>query len=114
MKEIYFKEDLDKLYSGIQKLHDAVASTLGPNGKTVIISNEYGEPYITKDGVSVAKAISFKDPVENIGAKLLKQVAEKTVKDAGDGTTTSIVLANAFIQNLKNYDYVEVEKAFNE
>jgi len=114
MGEIYFKEDLEKLYNGIQKLHDAVASTLGPNGKTVIISNEYGEPYITKDGVSVAKAIAFKDPVENIGAKLLKQVAEKTVKDAGDGTTTSIVLANAFIQNLKEYDYVEVEKAFNE
>lgn len=110
MEEIYFKDNLNKLYNGITKLHDAVASTLGPNGKTVIISNQYGEPYITKDGVSVAKSISFKDPVENIGAQLIKQVAEKTVKEAGDGTTTSIVLANALIQNLKEFDYVEVVK----
>lgn len=110
MEEIYFKDNLDKLYNGITKLHDAVASTLGPNGKTVIISNQYGEPYITKDGVSVAKSIGFKDPVENIGAQLIKQVAEKTVKEAGDGTTTSIVLANALIQNLKEFDYVEVVK----
>jgi chaperonin GroEL len=115
MKEIYFKQEAKEgLLNGIQKLHDAVASTMGPNGKTVIITNEYGEPYITKDGVSVAKAISFKDPLENAGAQMIKKVAEKTADEAGDGTTTSIVLATAFIQNLKDFDFNDVNKAFDE
>jgi chaperonin GroEL len=75
MKEIYFKEEArNKLFNGIQILHNAVASTLGPNGKTVIITDEYGKPYVTKDGVSVArKQFSLKIHVENIGAQLLKQ-----------------------------------------
>jgi chaperonin GroEL len=114
-KEIYFKKEArELLFKGIQKLHDAVASTLGPNGKTVIITDEYGKPYVTKDGVSVARKIYFKDPVENIGASLIKEVCELQVKQAGDGTTTAIVLANAFIQNLKDFDSKEINKAFDE
>ena len=114
MKEIYFKEDIDILYNGIKKLHDAVASTMGPNGKTVIITDEHGKPYVTKDGVSVARKINFKDPVENIGAQLIKEVCELQVDMAGDGTTTAVVLANAFIQNLKQFDSNEINKAFDE
>lgn len=115
MKEVYFKKEAkDLLFSGIQKLHDAVASTLGPNGKTVIITDEYGKPYVTKDGVSVARKIYFKDVVENIGAQLVKEVCELQVTQAGDGTTTAIVLANAFIQNLKDFNSNEINKAFDE
>jgi len=105
-KEIYFEEEArDKLLQGVDKLCKAVSSTLGPNGRTVIISDVYGNGYVTKDGVSVAKAIELQDPVENLGAKLLKEVAEKTASEAGDGTTTSIVLASAFINNLKDFKY---------
>ena len=114
MEEIYFTEDNQGIYTGIAKLEKAVSSTLGPNGKTVIITDEYEKPYITKDGVSVARAISFKDPLENIGASLVKEVCELQVKQAGDGTTTAIVLANAFIQNLKEFDSNEINKAFDE
>lgn len=115
IKEIYFKEEArDLIFSGIQKLHDAVASTLGPNGKTVIITDTYGKPYVTKDGVSVARKIYFKNPVENVGAELIKEVCELQVKQAGDGTTTAIVLANAFIQNLKDFDSKDINKAFDE
>ncbi len=115
MGEIYLKEDArNPLFEAIQRFTDAVSSTLGPNGKTVIITDEYGKPYITKDGVSVARAINFKDPVENIGANLVKEVCELQVKQAGDGTTTAIVLANAFIQNLKGFDSNEINKAFEE
>lgn len=117
MEEIYFKEDArDKLFVGIQKLHDAVASTMGPNGKTVIIPSKtkYGEYIVTKDGVSVAEQVFLKDPIENIGAQLVKEVAQKTADEAGDGTTTATVLANAFIQNLKTYDSNEINRAFDE
>lgn len=115
MKEIYFKDEArEKLFDGINKLADAVSSTFGPNGATVIITDEYGKPYTTKDGVSVARSISFKDSVENIGAQLIKEVAERTVHQAGDGTTTSIVLAQAFINNLKDFNPNEVVKAFDE
>ncbi len=115
MKEIYFKEEArEKLFSGIQKLHDAVSSTLGPNGKTVILTDNYGKSKVTKDGVSVAREIYLKDPVENIGAQLVKEVCELQVEQAGDGTTTAIVLANAFIQNLKEFDSNEINKAFDE
>lgn len=111
IKEIYFEDEArEKLFNGIEKLTKAVGSTLGPAGRTVIISDIYGSPYITKDGVSVAKAIEFKDPVENLGAKLVKEVAEKTAEEAGDGTTTSIVLANALLNNLKGFDPVKVTK----
>lgn len=113
-KEIYFKEEArELLFSGVEKLSQAVASTMGPNGKTVIISNQYGDPEITKDGVKVAREIYFKNAIENIGAKIVKEVAELQVDLAGDGTTTAIVLANAFIQNLKDFDSNEINKAFD-
>jgi chaperonin GroEL len=111
-KEIYFKDQLGKLYYGIELLHDAVASTMGPNGKTVIITDEYGKPYITKDGVSVARKVNFKDHVMNIGAQLIKEVCELQVDLAGDGTTTAVVLAQAFIKNLRNFDSNEINEAF--
>lgn len=99
-KELYIgKSAKDKLISGIEKLSEAVLTTMGPMGRTVIISDEYGRPYVTKDGVSVANAVKFKDPLENIGATLIKQVAQKTADEAGDGTTTSICLAQQFINS---------------
>jgi chaperonin GroEL len=117
MEEIYFdKEAKDLLFNGIQKLCNAVAKTMGPNGKTVIIpdNTEFNKYKITKDGVSVAREIRFKNAIENIGAQLVKEVAELQVDLAGDGTTTAIVLANAFIQNLKDFNSNEINKAFNE
>ena len=117
MEEIYFeKEARDLLFNGIQKLCNAVAKTMGPNGKTVIIPDNttFDKYKITKDGVSVAREISFKNAIENIGAQLVKEVAELQVDLAGDGTTTAIVLANAFIQNLKDFNSNEINKAFDE
>ncbi len=99
MEELYLGEEGKlKLLSGISKLSKAVLSTMGPDGRTVIIQDENLRSYVTKDGVSVANAIKFKDPVENIGAQLIKEVAQKTADEAGDGTTTSICLATAFIK----------------
>ena len=116
MEEIYFdKEAREKLISGINKLNKAVSSTLGPNGSTVIIYDRQNDKYkVTKDGVSIAREIFFKDPLENIGAQLVKQTAEKTVEEAGDGTTTSTVLATAFVNNLKDFNSVDINKAFDE
>jgi len=115
-KEIYFnKEGREKLILGINKLNQAVSSTLGPNGKNVIIPDrKTGKYKVTKDGVSVAREVFFKDPIENIGAQLAKQAAEKTVEDAGDGTTTATVLTTAFVNNLKDFDYKDINKAFDE
>ncbi len=102
--EIQFeKEGRDKLIDGINKLCKAVSSTLGPNGKTVIIpdSDNYGEYKITKDGVSVANSIIFKDPVENIGASLIKKVAQLTVDQAGDGPQplyAKVLTPNGFVK----------------
>jgi len=117
MKEIVFdKEARERLYRGISTLGKAVGSTMGPNGSTVIIPSdkEFGKYIITKDGVSVAKTIHFEDVVENIGAELVKQAAEKTVEEAGDGTTTATVLATAFIENLKDFPSNDINKAFDE
>lgn len=120
MEEIILgKEARDKLLKGIDKLANAVKVTLGPNGKTVIVHNEKGEPYNTKDGVSVSRKIKLKDPIENIGAQMVKQVAEKTVDEAGDGTTTSTVLVQSFIKEGINFldaggSYNELKKIFNE
>lgn len=116
MEEIYFdKEGRDKLINGVNKLNRAVSSTMGPNGKNVIIPDrKTGKYKVTKDGVSVAREIFFKDPIENIGAQLAKQAAEKTVEDAGDGTTTATVLTTAFVNNLKDFDYKDINKAFDE
>ena len=95
MKEIDY--NIDNIKNGVNKLADAVLLTMGPNGNTVIITDDFGRPYPTKDGVSVANDITFKNPTEDAVATLLKQTAQQTVKEAGDGTTTSICLAQAFI-----------------
>ena len=78
---------------GVDKLANAVKTTLGPKGRNVILQKQYGAPHITKDGVSVAKEIELQDPIENMGAQLVKEVASKTAEQAGDGTTTATVLA---------------------
>ena len=88
----------DKVFAGITKLTQAVSSTLGASGKCVILEDNTGKPIITKDGVTVAEAITLLDPVENMGATLLKEAARKTVREAGDGTTTATVLAHAILE----------------
>ena len=88
----------DQVFAGITKLTQAVSSTLGASGKCVMLEDQTGEPIITKDGVTVADAITLLDPVENMGATLLKQAARKTVREAGDGTTTATVLAHAILE----------------
>jgi chaperonin GroEL len=103
-KEIHFNLDArDKLKKGVDALADAVKVTLGPKGRNVVIDKKFGAPHVTKDGVSVAKEIELKDPVENMGAQLVKEVASKTADQAGDGTTTATVLAQAIVTaGLKN------------
>jgi chaperonin GroEL len=103
-KEILFNVDArDRLKKGVDALANAVKITLGPKGRNVIIGKKFGAPMITKDGVSVAKEIDLKDPVENMGAQIVKEVASKTADIAGDGTTTATVLAQAIITGgLKN------------
>lgn len=116
-KEITFsKEARDKLLEGINKANKAVSATMGPNGSTVIIADKdkYGNYKVTKDGVSVINSIKFKDPIENIGVQLLREAANRTVDQAGDGTTTSTVLATAFINNLKDFESKDINKAFDE
>jgi len=88
----------DQVFAGITKLTQAVSSTLGASGKCVILEDNTGKPLITKDGVTVAEAITLLDPVENMGATLLKEAAQKTVREAGDGTTTATVLAHAILK----------------
>jgi chaperonin GroEL len=103
-KEILFNVDArDRLKKGVDALANAVKVTLGPKGRNVIIDKKFGAPSVTKDGVSVAKEIELKDPVENMGAQMLKEVASKTADAAGDGTTTATVLAQAIVTaGLKN------------
>jgi len=91
----YNSEAREKVRSGVNQLATAVASTLGPCGRTVLIEKEHGAPVSTKDGVSVAKEINLKDPVENMGAQVIKEVSMRAAKQAGDGTTTATVLAAA-------------------
>ena len=96
-------ESRDLLKSGVDQLADAVKVTLGPKGRNVIVEKKFGAPHITKDGVTVAKEIELEDSFENMGAQLVKEVASKTGDDAGDGTTTATVLAQAIIGvGLKN------------
>jgi chaperonin GroEL len=93
----------DKLKRGVDALANAVKVTLGPKGRNVVIDKKFGSPNITKDGVTVAKEIELKDPVENMGAQMVKEVASKTADIAGDGTTTATVLAQAIVAGgLKN------------
>ncbi len=103
-KEILFNIDArDQLKKGVDELANAVKVTLGPKGRNVIIEKKFGAPHITKDGVSVAKEIELEDAFQNMGAQLVKEVASKTGEDAGDGTTTATVLAQAIINvGLKN------------
>ncbi|WP_242928062.1 chaperonin GroEL [Pontibacter vulgaris] len=103
-KNITFDTDArGKIKSGVDKLANAVKVTLGPKGRNVIIDKKFGAPTITKDGVSVAKEIDLKDPIENMGAQLVKEVASKTADQAGDGTTTATVLAQAiYTAGIKN------------
>ncbi len=103
-KEIKFNiEARDLLKTGVDELAEAVKVTLGPKGRNVVIDKKFGAPHITKDGVSVAKEIELSDPYANLGAQMVKEVASKTGDDAGDGTTTATVLAQAIINvGLKN------------
>ena len=88
-----------KLRSGINKIANAVSSTLGAAGTTVILEDDLGRPQITKDGVTVARYVNLSDPVEHLAAEVVKQASIKTADEAGDGTTTSIVLARAIVNN---------------
>ena len=103
-KEIIFSDEArNKLAKGVEKLANAVKVTMGPRGRNVLIQKSYGSPVITKDGVSVAREVELKDKLEDMGAQLVKEVASKTADEAGDGTTTATVLANAiFSEGLKN------------
>lgn len=103
-KEIHFSDSArNKLYEGIKQLSDAVKVTMGPKGRNVLIQKSYGAPTITKDGVSVAKEIELADPIANMGAQLVKEVASKTADAAGDGTTTATVLAySIYKEGLRN------------
>lgn len=104
VKNLNFGDDARaKIFEGITKLTRAVSSTLGAGGKSVILEDGAGRPVITKDGVTVADSIILLDPVENMGATLLKEAARKTVKEAGDGTTTATVLSHAILDVAQDY-----------
>src|SRR5512147_294668 len=91
----YGEEARQRSLHGVNKLADAVKVTLGPKGRNVVIEKKFGSPSITKDGVTVAKEIELKDPLENMGAQMVREVASKTSDVAGDGTTTATVLAQS-------------------
>jgi chaperonin GroEL len=98
-KQLKFQEEArSALLRGANTMAAAVKATLGPKGRNVVIDKKYGSPTITKDGVTVAKEIELKDPFENMGAQMLKEVAAKTSDVAGDGTTTATVLAQAIFR----------------
>ncbi|MBD3791887.1 MAG: chaperonin GroEL [Campylobacterales bacterium] len=103
-KEIFFSDKArNGLYEGVCKLADAVKVTMGPRGRNVLIQKSYGAPHITKDGVSVAREIELSNPLQNMGAQLVKEVASNTADEAGDGTTTATVLAHSiFKEGLRN------------
>jgi chaperonin GroEL len=104
VKDLAFGESArDKVMVGVQKLTDAVKSTLGASGRCVIYEDAMGKPVITKDGVTVAESVVLYDPVENIGATLIKEAAKNTVREAGDGTTTATVLAHSLLNTANSY-----------
>src|SRR6187431_1177187 len=98
-KDIVYREEArSAILRGVNALADAVKVTLGPKGRNVVLDKKFGSPTITKDGVTVAKEIDLKDPLENLGARMVREVASKTSDLAGDGTTTATVLAQAIIR----------------
>src|SRR3974390_2982747 len=103
-KQLVFSEEARRsLKRGVDKLADAVTTTLGPKGRNVALDKKWGAPTVTHDGVTVAKEIELEEPFQNMGAQLLKQAATKTNDVAGDGTTTATVLAQAIVtEGLKN------------
>ncbi|GAG33163.1 unnamed protein product, partial [marine sediment metagenome] len=119
VKHLNFGEDAkSKILGGIDKLTKAVSSTLGAGGKCVILEDNMGNPQITKDGVTVANSVVLLDPVENMGSKLLKEAARKTVKEAGDGTTTATVLAHSILnqamsESNKNINVRDLKNGIN-
>ena len=98
-KEVRFSDDSrQRMFRGVNILANAVKATLGPKGRNAVLEKSFGAPTITKDGVSVAKEIELKDKFENMGAQMVKEVASNTSDEAGDGTTTATVLAQAIIR----------------
>jgi len=113
IKELNFGDNAkNKIIAGVDKLAKAVKSTLGASGKCVIYEDARGNPVITKDGVTVAESVVLYDPVENLGATLIKEAAKNTVKEAGDGTTTATVLAEALIKEVQKEQYAELSTRF--
>jgi len=98
-KELYFREEggLRKMQAGVNKLAEVVGVTLGPKGRNVVLDTKFGSPRIVNDGVTVAKEVDLEDPVENVGARLVRQAAQNTNDQAGDGTTTATILSQAMI-----------------
>ena len=118
VKDLNFGDDAKKrIINGVDKLAKAVKSTLGASGKCVIYEDALGKPVITKDGVTVAESVVLFDPVENIGATLIKEAAQNTVREAGDGTTTAVVLAEALIKEVdrqrKDTSIREIKEGIN-
>ena len=114
VKDLSFGTDArTKIMIGVDKLAKAVKSTLGASGKCVIYEDALGRPVITKDGVTVAESVVLIDPVENIGATLIKEAAKNTVKEAGDGTTTATVLAQSLLQNVYAEENIDVRQIKN-
>jgi len=119
-KEIIFADEArQKIKAGVDKLANAVKATMGPGGRNVVLERKFGSPVVTKDGVTVAKEIELADPVENIGAQLVKEVAQKTADKAGDGTTTATVLAQAIFSEGLRYitagdNAIEVKRGLDE
>ena len=114
----YGDDSRKKLIDGVNQLADAVVTTLGPNGRNVVIQSEHGVPQSTKDGVTVAKAIELEDTVENTGAQMVKQAAIKTAEQAGDGTTTSTLLAREIVNagsrySDKGHNIVEIKRGID-
>ena len=108
VKDLNFGEDAKgRIILGVDKLAKAVKSTLGASGKCVVYEDGRGKPVITKDGVTVAESVVLYDPVENMGATLIKEAAKNTVKEAGDGTTTAIVLAEALLKQVNEPEYID-------
>ena len=111
VKELSFSDKAkNKVIAGVEKLAKAVKSTLGASGKCVIYEDARGLPVITKDGVTVAESVVLFDPVENMGATLIKEAARNTVREAGDGTTTATVLAEALLNEVNKQENTSIRE----